>query len=262
MHDIKILGIQTDLKWEDVKGNIDAITKKIELAFDGHDLIILPETFTTGFSVDPKNFAESINGITVNWMRDLSQKLNAAITGSLLISQGTNYTNTLIWMRPDGTMDTYEKRHLFSMGGEDKEISPGKKPLIVELKGWKIKPMICYDLRFPVWSKNTYNDGFEYDLAIYIANWPAVRSYAWKTLLLARAIENQSYVIGVNRVGTDGLNIQCNGDSMIIDPMGEIIKETNDGKEEALSVNLSHNNLKKFRSKFNVGPDWDKFEII
>ncbi|MBT3174490.1 MAG: amidohydrolase [Lentimicrobiaceae bacterium] len=262
MHDIKILGIQTGLIWEDVKGNIDAITKKIELAFDGHDLIILPETFTTGFSVDPKKFAENINGITVNWMRDLSQKLNAVITGSLLLSHGTNYTNTLIWMRPDGTMDSYEKRHLFSMGGEDKKISPGKKPLFVELKGWKIKPMICYDLRFPVWSKNTYNDGFEYDLAIYIANWPAVRSYAWRTLLLARAIENQSYVIGLNRVGTDGLNIQCNGDSMIIDPMGEIIKETNDGKEEALSVNLSHDALKKFRSKFNVGPDWDKFEII
>ncbi|MFK5856399.1 MAG: nitrilase-related carbon-nitrogen hydrolase, partial [Bacteroidota bacterium] len=241
----------------------DDFEKQIEDNFNSHHLIILPETFTTGFPVDPNNFAEEITGKSVSWMKQMATKYNTVITGSLLIKTGNEYANTLVWMLPDGSFSTYNKRHVFSMGGEHERITAGTKKLIVNFMGWKIRLMICYDLRFPVWSKNLYDkdDGFEYDIAIYVANWPAVRSYPWKTLLLARSMENQAFIIGLNRVGVDGPGNKYSGDSMIIDAKGKILAQGVEGKNDALSVTLSHQEITDFRKKFNVGNDWDNFVI-
>lgn len=263
MQDLKILALQADLAWENPERNQRGFEKKIEREIDSHHLVILPETFTTGFPVDPRKYAEEIEGPTIKWMRKIAALYNTVITGSLLIKTDVNYANTLIWMYPDGNFEFYEKRHVFSMGGEHKKISAGKNKLTINLTGWKIRPMICYDLRFPVWCKNSYDEKnrFEYDLVIFIANWPAVRSYPWKTLLLARAIENQAFVIGLNRVGIDGPGNSYSGDSMIVDFKGAIMKQGIEGKEQALSIMLSYNDLTDFRNKFNVGLDWDKFTI-
>jgi len=263
MQDLKILALQSDLYWENPEKNLLEFENQIAVSFDSHQLIVLPETFTTGFPVDPHKFAEEISGSTVSWMRQISAKYNTVITGSLLIKTGDSYANTLIWMLPDGKYESYKKRHVFSMGGEHEKITAGTDKLIVNLHGWKIRLMICYDLRFPVWSKNLHgkDDGFEYDLAIYVANWPAVRSYPWKTLLLARAIENQAFVIGLNRIGTDGPGNSYSGDSLIIDPKGKVLAQGNEFKSDALSVELSYNEITEFRNKFNVGNDWDEFVI-
>ncbi len=261
MQDLKILALQSNIIWEAPSNNRIAFTKMIEREFDGHDIIILPETFTTGFPVDPQYHAEKYDGETIHWMKEISEKYNTSITGSLLLANNETYTNTLVWIHNDGEISYYNKRHVFSMGGEHNKIKAGDTKLIVELKGWNLRPMICYDLRFPVWSMNTYNNGFEYDIAIYVANWPAIRSYPWKTLLLARAIENQAYVIGLNRIGEDGPGNHYSGDSMIIDPKGEILDQGEPGKELAISAILSFNDLQDFRQKFNVGPDWDRFKI-
>lgn len=261
MQDLKVLAIQANLFWEDPEANRKAFEKIIDQEFNGHDIIILPETFTTGFPVDPNYHSESIDGTTINWMKEISSRYNCVITGSVLLSKENHYSNTLIWMTPDGSFQTYDKRHVFSMGGEHEKIKPGSEKLIVKYKGWNIRLMICYDLRFPVWSKNTYDEGFEYDLALYVANWPAVRSYPWKTLLLARSIENQAYMIGVNRVGNDGPGNRYSGDSMIVSPKGEIISQGREGEEDTLSATLSYSELVRFRNKFNVGLDWDRFTI-
>lgn len=263
MQDLKILALQADLVWENPERNRLEFEKRIKREFDSHQLIILPETFTTGFPVDPRKYWEEIDGPTVNWMRKIADLYKAVITGSILIKTDENYANTLIWMYPDGNFEFYEKRHVFSMGGEHEKISAGKNKLTIDLMGWKIRLMICYDLRFPVWSKNQFdnNSGFEYDLAIYIANWPAVRSYPWKTLLLARAIENQAFVIGLNRVGIDGPGNSYSGDSMIVDFKGAVLEQGSEGIEQALSITISHKDLTEFRNKFNVGLDWDKFTI-
>lgn len=262
MQDLKILVLQTDIFGENPQKNRIRIEQKIISQFNSHDLILLPETFTTGFPVDPKNFHESIDGITVSWMKGLSQKLKTTIAGSLLLENNGKYTNTFVWAMPDGSHHTYEKRHVFSMGGEHKKITAGKSKPIITIKGWKILPQICYDLRFPVWSKNNFTDqGFEYDIAVYTANWPAVRSHPWKSLLVARAIENQAFVIGVNRIGIDDLGNKYSGDSMIIDPKGRIMEQSAEFKEETISSILSKKELVDFRNNFNVGNDWDKFEI-
>jgi len=263
MQDLKVLAIQANLHWENPQANLNDFEKQIELGFKSHHLIILPETFNTGFPVDPHLFAEDFSGITVTWMRQISAKYNAVVTGSILIKDDGKYSNTLIWAKPDGAFDYYNKRHLFSMGGEHKKISPGTKKLIVELHGWKIQLMVCYDLRFPVWSKNSYNSntGFEYDLAIYIANWPSARKFPWETLLLARAIENQAFVIGVNRIGVDGFGNNYSGDSMVVSPKGIVLEQGAESKNDILSATLSLQSLVDFRKKFNVGNDWDSFTI-
>jgi omega-amidase len=264
MQNLKILGLQTDLAWENPAKNIELLEVKILNHASGHDLVILPETFTTGFPVEPEKLAEKEDGKTMQWMATIASKTNATLTGSMLMNFGGNYANTLVWMRPDQTYELYKKRHVFRMGGEHERIQPGNNQLFVELKGWKIKPMICYDLRFPVWSKNRLDkDGnFEYDFAFYVANWPEVRSYPWKMLLLARAIENQAYVAGINRVGYDGKGNLYTGNSVVIDPKGKVIAEGEEGKERALSVTLSVNALKTFREQFNVGLDWDNFSLV
>ena len=196
-------------------------------------------------------------------MREVAGQKNAVVCGSLLIRSGTDFSNTLIWMHPDGSYERYDKRHVFSMGGEHERIKAGSRQLTVELKGWKIRPMVCYDLRFPVWSKNRLleNGEFEYDLAVYIANWPAVRSYPWKQLLIARAIENMAYILGVNRVGHDGPGNYYSGDSMLVDYKGKIVELADEGKEQLFTQVLSMNQLTDFRKKFNVALDWDEFEI-
>ena len=263
MQDLKVLCLQSDLAWDDPVKNRELFQIKIMNHADDHDLIILPETFTTAFPDFPDFSSESLDGETVQWMAKMAEKTNTVITGSLLTKKNENHFNTLVWMPPDGNFLTYNKRHVFSMAGENQVINEGKEQLIVELKGWKIKPMICYDLRFPVWIKNKLDQKqqYEYDLVFFIANWPAVRSYPWTQLLIARAIENLSYVIGVNRIGYDKTGKLYSGNSMIIDPKGKIIAEADEGKERALSEVLSYTELAEFRDKFNVGLDWDKFNI-
>lgn len=263
MQDLKVLLLQADLIWENPDANREAFAKRIEENFDGHHLILLPETFTTGFPVNPLTHGETILGPTLNWMKSMASKTGAVLAGTLLLENEFGYANTLVWMAPDGDYRLYEKRHVFSMGGEDKQIKAGTQQVVVELNGWKIRPMICYDLRFPVWSKNRYElNEFEYDLAIYLANWPAVRSYPWRQLLIARAIENQAVVIGVNRIGSDNLGFDYDGSSMVIDAKGQVLTEGVPYQETAISVKLSGEELMRFREKFNVGRDWDDFEFI
>jgi len=263
MEDLHLLYLQSNLVWEDPVKNRDHFDEIILREDGGFDLVVLPETFTTGFPVDPAPFAESVDGESLAWMRHLASETGAVIAGSLLLKEMNDYSNSFVWMRPDGSFERYDKRHVFSMGGEHEKIKPGSDALIVELKGWKIKPMVCYDLRFPVWSKNKYHKGnFEYDLAIYVANWPAVRAHPWNSLLVARAIENQCIVLGVNRIGKDGLGNEYAGHSKVVDPKGQIISQAQEGKEKAVHVRLSYSQLQDFRNKFNVGRDWDTFEIL
>ena len=262
MQDLKILCIQSDIISDNPSQNRELLEIKIRNHAEQHDLIILPEAFTTGFHVDPAGNAEKAEGETLSWMKKTASETGAVITGSFFIEENGKFTNSLMWMRPDGSYDRYDKRHVFSMGGEDKQVNKGTAQLIVELKGWKIKPMICYDLRFPVWVKNTYRDGtYAYDLAIFVANWPEVRAYPWKQLLQARAIENLAYVAGVNRIGHDSTGVYYDGDTMIVDPKGKILEQAGDGKERVLSVVLKYDELKSFRRNFNVGADWDSFDL-
>ena len=264
MEDLRILCLQTDIVWDDPDINRELLEIKIMSHVDDHHLVVLPETFTTGFPKFPEFNSEPLDGKTIAWMAEIATKSGAVLAGSILVEKDGRFTNTLIWMRPDGSFEQYAKRHVFSMANENEVIEKGKQQLIVELNGWKIKPMICYDLRFPVWSKNSFaEDGtYQYDLALYVANWPGIRSYPWKQLLIARAIENLSYVVGVNRVGHDPHGIFYNGDSLIIDPKGKIISQGEEGKERVLSENLSYSELAGFREKFNVGLDWDDFTIV
>jgi predicted amidohydrolase len=209
----------------------------------------------------PKELAETMDGETVKWMKDIAAKKKIILTGSVIIKENDNYFNRLIWMLPNGQYGTYDKRHLFNYAGEGNEFTPGTKRLIASVKGWKINLLVCYDLRFPVWSRQQIQtDGPEYDLLIYVANWPEKRNYAWKTLLQARAIENQCYVIGVNRVGNDGNNIYHSGDSMIVDPI-EGIEYTNDHEEQVFSVTLNKEMLEDMRSKLPFWKDGDSFMI-
>jgi omega-amidase len=227
MQDLSVTIIQTNLFWENSTANLANLEEKMAQISLPTDLIILPEMFTTGFTMNAKTIAEPMNFTTFKWLKQQAKRTQAVITGSFIVKEGEHFFNRLIWMRPDGSFEVYDKRHLFRMGKEDKTFTAGTKRLIVELKGWRICPLICYDLRFPVWSRNikvvshksqvisetsevktdkmplTTYDLLTYDLIIYIANWPTVRSQVWDTLLQARAIENQSYCIGVNRVGSD-----------------------------------------------------------
>jgi predicted amidohydrolase len=265
MHDLKISIIQSDLHWEDAAANLQLFSEKIAEIAQETDLILLPEMFNTGFSMRPELVAEEMNGPTFNWMKSTASKMNCVIAGSLAVKEGDKYFNRLIWMRPDGSCKKYDKHHLFRYGHEQEHYSPGKAKLIVELKGWKICPLICYDLRFPVWSRNRWkaeNDELraDYDLLIYVANWPEVRSHPWKTLLLARAIENQCFVAGLNRTGTDGNNHQYAGDSAVIDFRGQIISKTG-GEPSVETVSLSYSSLFAFRKSFPAGMDADSFQL-
>jgi predicted amidohydrolase len=220
MQDLIVTLIQTELFWEDIPANLAAFDEKIDGIGDETDLIILPEMFTTGFSMKAAEMAERMDGSAVNWIRGKSKAKQSDIMGSVIIEEDGKYYNRVLWAKPDGTLLTYDKKHLFRMIGEHKVFTAGEKHLTVELKGWKFRPFICYDMRFPIWTRNIDN---QYDVAVYIANWPEKRSFHWKLLMPARAVENQCYVIGVNRVGEDGKGFPHSGDSSVIDPMGNVL---------------------------------------
>ena len=263
MADLKTTLVQSNLIWEDIEANLKNFDRKIANIANSPDLIVLPEMFATGFTINVGKCAEKEDGQIVSWLREKAKQKNCVIAGSVLIEDEERYFNRMFWARPDGTYETYDKRHLFRMGNEHMTMSAGNERKIVDLNGWKINLQICYDLRFPVWSKNNFKDGeYEYDALLYIANWPEVRSQAYKSLLVARAIENQCYVIWENRVGKDGNNIFHSGDSMIVDPYGEIIYRAEAGKEQNISGILSKQKLEDFRKKFRLGMDWDEFAII
>ena len=262
MYDLTVTLIQPDLVWEDKKSNLLKFEDFFQKMNRKTDLVVLPEMFSTGFVVEPHELAEDMNGPTVEWIAEEASKLKCVITGSLVILENGNYYNRLVWMQPDGKYQTYDKRHLFHPGNEHEQFSQGSKKLIVDLLGWKICPLVCYDLRFPVWSKNTWSKGiYEYDLLLYVANWPASRSYAYRQLLIARAIENQCYVAAVNRVGIDGKGTNHQGDSAIIDFKGRHMVEMEPDKEGMETLNLSSDKLLEFRNDFTVGMDWDNFGI-
>ena len=227
------------------------------------DLIVLPEMFTTGFTMDARAVAEPMNLTTFRWLRQMATQTGAVVTGSYVVQEKGAYFNRLIWMQPDGQFDTYDKRHLFRMAGEDAVYTAGTKRLIKEWKGWRICPLICYDLRFPVWSRNqlTESTDFAYDLLLYVANWPAARRTAWNTLLQARAIENLSYVVGVNRVGEDGNGHLYTGDSAVIDFKGDVLFRQADA-EVVHHQTLSLDELRAFRAKFPANLDADPFTLL
>ena len=253
--------IQSQLHWEDKNANLQMFEKKINTITTQTHVVILPEMFSTGFSMQPEKFAEKMDGPTVEWMKKIASSKKIILTGSIIIEAEQNYFNRLIWMLPNGQYGYYDKRHLFAYGEEDKYYTAGTKRLIASVNGWKINLMVCYDLRFPVWSRQQLEDGsFEYDVLIYVANWPQRRNTAWKSLLRARAIENQCFVIGVNRVGNDGNNIYHSGDSMIIDPLGEILYQKAD-EEDIFTMQLNKERLNEVREKFQFWRDSDEFKI-
>lgn len=254
MKNLKITLIQPDILWENIQANLDRYSAMIA-EIEQTDVIVLPEMFTTGFSMNPENLKETVEGKSVKWMKKMAVEKNAAVTGSLIIGEKGKIYNRILWVFPDGQFQSYDKRHLFTMGDEHKHYDKGYKKLIVEYKGWKFCPLVCYDLRFPVWSRNAEN----YDVLIYVANWPAARRHVWKNLLVARAIENQSYCVGVNRVGIDGNGVEYSGDSALISPKG---KSFFIGKTESIQTfDLSLPELRNFRNKFPVLNDKDQFSI-
>lgn len=268
--DLHIAAIQSVLHWENPDANKRLFAnrlRELKQQQPNTDLVLLPEMFSTGFSMKPERLSETEDGPTVQWMREQALLHDITLTGSLIIREHNNYFNRLYWLQPDGSFVHYDKRHLFRMGHEDKHYAPGMEKKIVLLKGWKICPLICYDLRFPVWSRNQWsttekgNLHADYDLLLYIANWPEARRYAWEQLLKARAIENQCYVAGLNRVGVDGNNNPHCGNSVILNYLGEEMRTLPDHQEGILTANLSYADLEDFRKRFPVGLDADAFEL-
>ena len=262
--------IQTDLAWEDKKANLDNLSRKIDAIKERTEVILLPEMFSTAFSMQPELLAEDMSGETVSWMKKTAREKKVILSGSVMIRDapdpatgGPRFYNRLIWMLPNGEYGLYDKRHLFAYANEHAHFTAGHKRLIASVNGWKINLQVCYDLRFPVWSRQSPDDsggGAAFDVLVYVASWPQQRSHAWRTLLMARAIENQCYVIGVNRTGTDGQGIRYNGGSMIIDPLGEIIfNRTED--EIVFTHTLKKEKLLEVREKFPFWKDADSFII-
>lgn len=253
--------IQTSMEWEKPAENLSRFDELIRKTGET-DIIVLPEMFTTGFSMRPGLFAEKWGGRAFRWMQQTASERGCVVTGSIMTEDKGRYYNRLVWMEPGGSFGYYDKRHLFRYAKENEHYVPGSKKLIASIKGWKICPLICYDLRFPVWSRNSYREGeYGYDLLIYLANWPAARINAWKTLLAARAIENLSYTCGVNRIGIDGNGIEHSGDSMVADPPGNVIWEAGNGSETAETVVLPAAILKNARERMKAGEDWDSFQL-
>ncbi len=261
MSTLTITTIQTKLFWEDKRANLQMLEEKIASLSAKTEIVVLPEMFSTGFSMQPELFAEDMNGETVEWMKRMSSKNGIILTGSIIAAENNNYFNRLIWMLPNGQFGHYDKRHLFAYAGEDEHYTAGNKRLIASVKGWKINLQVCYDLRFPVWSRQQMEEGKpEYDVLVYVANWPEKRSHAWKTLLCARAIENQCYVIGVNRVGNDGNDIYHSGNTLVIDPLGQVLYHMAD-EEDINTITLSKEKLEEVRGRFPFLNDADGFTI-
>ena len=254
---MKIALLQAGIAWEDPKANCDSFERLINTGKEGADLIVLPEMFATGFTMDPAPVAETMDGPTVQWMQRMAAQQNAAVTGSLAIAEGGRYYNRLLFVFPDGAIKTYDKRHLFSLAGEDKAYTAGTARLIVDFRGWKICPLVCYDLRFPVFSRNTE----AYDLLLYVANWPAPRIAAWDALLPARAIENMCYVAGLNRVGEDVNGHSYPGHSQVLDCFGNTVLAS--AKEEGVFIaDIHQETLYEARKKFGFLNDRDNFSLL
>jgi len=254
---LRVTTIQTNLFWEDISKNLSNFESKIETVINKTDIIILPEMFSTGFSMTPRKFSQTMEGFSVSWMKKMASYSNALIIGSLIIEAHGKHLNRLLAVNPDGTYHHYDKKHLFAMAGENKSYSAGSDRLIFKYKGWNICPLICYDLRFPVWSRNQNN----YDLLIYVANWPEKRSNHWKILLQARAIENQSFVVGVNRIGEDGNQYLYSGDTCVIDALGKKISTTEAYKESIETVILNKKELDQVRKTLPFLEDSDSFML-
>ncbi|MFI5163657.1 MAG: nitrilase family protein [Bacteroidia bacterium] len=278
MQDLKVTIIQANLHWENIEANLKMFSEKFFSIKEETDLIILPEMFSTGFTMNNKAVAETMRGKTFEWMKKMAKEKRCVVTGSIIIEENGNYFNRLIWMRADGSFETYDKRHLFRYANEQDHYSAGNKKLIVELNGWKICPLICYDLRFPVWIRNDnpsptlpQKEGVSplegeikrgwYDVLLFVANWPERRNHPWKTLLMARAMENQCYVVGVNRIGNDGNTIYHSGDSAVINFKGEIISKTPAHEESVETITISKKELDEWRKTFPAWMDADKFTV-
>jgi omega-amidase len=263
MSNIKVTIVQAPIHWENPAANRDMFEQKINTITEPTEIVVLPEMFNTGFTMEPIGKAEPSMGESFQWMKKMAADKNAVIVGSIATEDQGKYYNRLIWMQPDGNHFKYDKKHLFSFAGETKNFTSGNERVIVEYKGWKFLLLICYDLRFPVWSKNNYSaeKGFDYDCIITVANWPATRSHPWRILLMARAIENQAYVIGVNRIGLDGNGIDHSGDSALISPMGENFSNLMPFQEKSETIPMPKCQLDDCRKKFRVSEDWDKFII-
>jgi predicted amidohydrolase len=257
MQHLKIAILQADLVWENSAENLKNFSEKIHQINEQVDLIVLPEMFTTGFSMHPQKIGDTMHGETVAWMRKTASEKNAAIAGSVIIFENNSFYNRFLFVHPSGEINFYNKRHLFTLAGEDKVYESGKEKIVVDYKGWKICPLVCYDLRFPVWARNVE----DYDLLMYVANWPKIRIAAWDTLLKARAIENMCYTIGVNRVGVDANNYEYSGHSAAFNCLGEQVAETKENKEETVVFTLDKNHITEIRNKLGFLNDRDTFEI-
>lgn len=269
MSNLSISIIQSKLFWENKEANLRMFEEKLDSIPERTEIVILPEMFSTGFSMQPEMLAETMEEKTVSWMREQAQKNGIILTGSVIIKEDNKFYNRLVWMLPNGEYGYYDKRHLFAFATEHEHYASGNKRLIASVKGWKINLQVCYDLRFPVWARQTppfpgeVGRGLEpeFDVLVYVANWPQARSHAWKTLLCARAIENQCYVVGVNRVGRDGKDIEYSGNSMVIDPLGEVLYHMADD-EDIFTISLQKEHLQQVRTKYPFWKDGDDFKIL
>jgi omega-amidase len=261
---LRVALVQGDSRWHDPAGNRDYYGGLMRERARGADLVVLPETFTSGFSNEALARAEGMDGPTVAWIRGQAAELGAVVTGSIQCRTPDGVFNRLLWATPEGELAHYDKRHLFRMAGEHERYAPGRAAITVTLRGWRVRPLVCYDLRFPVFIRNRFGheqaEGFDYDLLLFVANWPAPRRHAWRTLLMARAIENLSYCVGVNRVGVDGNQIAYAGDSAVLDFLGQPLVECG-AQEQVVMVNLSAESLRTHRQRFPAHLDADRFEL-
>jgi omega-amidase len=262
MSTISISLLQTVLHWENKAANLQQFEEKIATLAGKTQVVFLPEMFSTGFSMNPSQLAEKMDGVAVSWMRKTAAIYRIILCGSIIIEDQRHYYNRLIWMLPTGELGYYDKRHLFAYAGEDQQYSSGHKRLITSVNGWRFNLQICYDLRFPVWARQQLSNGEpEYDVLVYVANWPERRKQAWTTLLQARAIENQCYVIGVNRIGEDGNGIYHSGDSMVIDPLGDVLFTQKD-QEAIYTITLEQQKLSSIRQSLPFLRDSDAFGLL
>ncbi len=258
MHDLRIALMQAGLEWENKEANLITFTKMFGRMNSQPDLVLLPEMFNTAFSMKPDTLAETMDGPGVEWMTGKAAEYQCVVAGTLMIRVKDAFVNRLIWVFPDGDLGFYDKRHLFRPGGEAEYFISGKERRCFTVKGWRVLPLTCFDLRFPVWSMNQYNDeAYDFDLLCYLANWPASRTYHWNSLLVARAIENQAYVAAVNRTGTDGNGISHSGNSMVISPFGEVSADAGDSSEFIIEYDLNYEQMLHYRKKFFIAPEWD-----